>query len=346
VTATDAPPSGVVHAANVSGLGAVERELAAMHKAMLRAGGDTARAVRLSVMTLVVACTDSVAAERAAEVIAAVAAQHPARALLVVARRDDPPGIDAELRLECWAGGGPDNHVCAEIAQLRVGGDPARHLTSIVTPLLLPDVPVRLWIAGAPPLEQALSDDTLELVERIVLDTDMFADAAATVAALADAARPGRPRVVFADLSWLRMEPWREEVARAFDATSHRPLLAGIDSVSISAMSRASALLAAGWLMSRAGVDASRITIAVSGTGAPGLRALRIHCARPREATVDVRVADDGLRTRVAVAGEPDAERLVPFDPPALAELVGAALQEGGEDAVYAEAVRAAATLA
>src|SRR6202011_5871255 len=95
---------------------------------------------------------------------------HPARALLVTAQRDAPSGIEAELRLQCSLSGGPDNQVCAEIVRLRVGGDPALHLGSVVAPLLLPDVPVHLWVAGAPPLDQALAAETLTLVERLILD--------------------------------------------------------------------------------------------------------------------------------------------------------------------------------
>ncbi|HET9051293.1 MAG TPA: glucose-6-phosphate dehydrogenase assembly protein OpcA, partial [Candidatus Dormibacteraeota bacterium] len=214
---TAGPAVGVLRTADASGLGAVERELAGLHRAMLRAGGDESRAVRLSVLTLVIACNDDAAAERACEVVAAIAAEHPARALLVTARRDQPDGIEAQLRLECSIRGGPESHVCAEIVQLRVGGAPALHLASVVQPLLLADVPVQLWLAGGPPLEQALAPDSLAIVERVILDSEEYADAAGTLRMCAIAAAGRGARVPLVDLAWLRLVAWREAVARAFD---------------------------------------------------------------------------------------------------------------------------------
>ena len=341
---TSTAPSGVIRAAHVSGLAGVERELGEMHKAMLRAGGDATRAVRLSVMTLVVACIDGAEADRAADVVAQIATEHPARALLVTANRGDDEAIDADLRLECSIAGGPETQVCAEIVRLRVGGAPAAHLTSIVEPLLLPDVPVRLWLAGAPPLEQAFTETALALVDRIVLDSDAFDDAAGTLRALAEAMRRHRWRVPIADLAWLRLEPWREVIARTFDPAERRRLLGGIDSVRVRASDQASALLGAGWLMSRLGLEAARVTVDAEAGDGGRLPAVRIHASEPQEASVEVTPDRDGLHVRVVDADGPH-ERTVPLDAPSLAELVGAGLEEGSLDAVYAESLRAATDL-
>jgi glucose-6-phosphate dehydrogenase assembly protein OpcA len=341
--------AGLVRTAHASGLGAVERELAALHKEMLRAGGDEARAVRLSVVTLVVACVDDAEAERAAEVVSAIAAEHPARALLVTARRDDPPGLEAELRLECSVRGGPSTQVCAEIVRLRVGGEPALHLASVVAPLLIPDVPVHLWLAGAPALDQALAPDTLRMVERLIVDTDAFPDAGAVLRALAGATHHGRPHLPVVDLAWLRMEPWRDLVARAFDASARRPLLGGVDLVEVSATATASARLAAGWVVARLGLDPSRIGIRVepAAPGEPaGLRSLLIRSTHAGGSSLSVHRDADGLRTAVVIGGETVARRAVPLDPPSTSDLVGAALQEGGADPIFEQALAAAVELA
>lgn len=342
---TSTSPIGVIRTANVSGLGAVERELAEMHKAMLRAGGDATRAVRLSVMTLVIACVDEEEADRAADVVAQIAMEHPARALLVTAHRGGEEGIDADLRLECSVAGGPESQVCAEIVRLRVGGEPAGHLTSIVEPLLLPDVPVRLWLVGGPPLEQAFTETALALVDRIVLDSDAFDDAAGTLRALAAAMRRSQWRLPIADLAWLRLEPWREVIARAFDPAERRRLLSGIDSVRVRASNRASGLLGAGWLTSRLRLQPSRVSVDVEEGDGGRLPTVRIHASSPRVATIEVGPDRDGLRARV-VDEKGVHERNVPVDAPSLAELVGAGLEEGSVDSIYAEALRAATDLA
>src|SRR5258708_3992561 len=78
-------------------------------------------------------------------------------------------------------------------------------------------------------------------VERVVRDGDAYAATLPPLRALADAAKRHRPRIPIVALAWLRMEPWRELVARAFDATPRRPLLAGVASVDIGATGPASA---------------------------------------------------------------------------------------------------------
>ena len=332
-------PTGTVSTAHASGLGGVVRELGELHRAMLRAGGDEEAAVRLSVMTLVVVCTDRDEMTAAGAVVARISAQHPARALMVLAEPEGEPGITADLRLECGIGG-RDAGVCAELIDLRVGGDAARHLGSVVTPLLLPDVPVHLWLPGAPRLEQPLSDETLAICERVVLDSGLFPDVDATLARLAEAtARRSSAPVV--DLTWLRLTPWRELVARAFDATARRPLLVGVDAVEVHGAAAAARLMG-GWLRSRLGLDAGRVTITVVPDAAGPVERVLIHSTAAGGSSMSVERDDDALRTHVMVGGETVATRSVPLDQAELTDLVGAALQEGGADAVYAAALQAA----
>src|SRR5215467_10689984 len=243
----------LLRGAHVSSLHALSAELSELHHEMLRTGRDDVRPVRTAVLTLVAVCVDDDNADRAADVVRQLATNHPARALIVVADRNgSPEGVDADLALECTTTGSQEQ-ICAETVRLAVRGRPALHLTSVVTPLLLPDVPVVLWLAGAPPLEQALHADVAGICERIVLDSDAYEDPLATLHALAAAHRE-RGHLPVGDLSWARLLPWRELLAQSFDGADMLPFLEGVQRVEIESSGEhpsAEAWLLAGWLSAR-----------------------------------------------------------------------------------------------
>src|SRR2546421_3274971 len=160
----------LVRSAHAASVGAVARELSALHHEMLRTGDGEERLVRLSVLNLVVACATEEDAEDAGTVIERIASRHPARGIMVLADPGAADSVEADLSLQCSAVGGRQ-HVCAEVVRLRVGGESALHLVSVVGPLLLADVPVDLWLVGAPRLAQALDAEAVAVCERLILDT-------------------------------------------------------------------------------------------------------------------------------------------------------------------------------
>ncbi|MFN2568779.1 MAG: glucose-6-phosphate dehydrogenase assembly protein OpcA, partial [Candidatus Dormibacteria bacterium] len=159
---------------HASGLHSVERELAALHREMLHLGMEDARTVRLSVLSLIALCADDGAAHLAQETIEHLAQTHPARAIIVVA---DPTGedrVEADLALICSPAAG--GQVCAEQVRLLLGGGPALHLASAMNPLLVPDVPVYLWLVGASHLGPSFTEDAIHLGARLILDSDAYDD--------------------------------------------------------------------------------------------------------------------------------------------------------------------------
>jgi len=334
-----------LHAAHASGLSAVERELQALHRARLRFG-DEEHGIRLSVLTLVVACIDTAGADAAADVVMEISAEHPARALLLIAHRDAPSGIEADLSLQCSTTRGSEQ-VCAEIVRLTVGGEAALHLNSVVAPLLVPDVPVQLWLHGAPDLNQALAPETLAICERVILDTTAYPDAAKALRALAAIPRGPHGEIPVSDLTWARLTTWREVLARELDGPSQRAFLEGIERIAVrtggAEGNGADALLFAGWLVDRLGVD---VALDRPADVAPGLGEAMLD-ARSRDSRLQVDINRDGddLTTHVVLDGAVAGSRRVSNQPPRLAELVGAALQQQGHDPVYAAALRSAVAL-
>jgi glucose-6-phosphate dehydrogenase assembly protein OpcA len=345
----------LIRGAHVSTLHAVAAELSELHHEMLRTGHDEVRPVRTAVLTLVAACVDEAGADLAAEVVRRLASNHPARAILVVADRNaSPDGVDANLSLECSAVGGAEQ-ICAESVRLAVRGQPALHLVSVVTPLLLPDVPVVLWVVGAPPLEQALHAEVLDVCERILLDSDAFDDPIATMHALVATHRQ-HGHLPVGDLAWERLLPWRELLARSFDGAEMRPFLQGVRRVEIvSCGSRPSseAWLLAGWLSSRLhwpdrGGPEIALSLRLDAQADQGrLLAVHIDCALDgRAAVVSVRTDGGATVTSLATGDGLDVGGAMAAHKPDLHALVGRELQESGEDRVYTAALRRADALA
>ena len=105
--------------------------------------------------------------------------------------------------------GGQQREVCSEVISLRLGGQRAAAPGSIVTPLLVSDLPVFLrWRGplpfGAPELEQLVG-----VADRLVVDSREWPDAAADFARLPELF----DRIAVSDISWARLERWRGAVA-------------------------------------------------------------------------------------------------------------------------------------
>ena len=208
--------ASVVRTAHASGLHGLERSLDALHTEMLRSAADDAGRVRLSVLNLVAACVDDADAELATRVLTAIGASHPARAIVIHAHPDaDQVSIEADVSLQRTSVG--DHEVYTELMQLVVNGEPAFHLASIVTPLLIPDIPTDLWVVGAPRLAQAFSDDAIALTHRTIVDSGAYADPAVPLRQIADELARRGGRLVIGDIAWERTRVWRQLIGQAFD---------------------------------------------------------------------------------------------------------------------------------
>lgn len=345
----------LIRGGHVSSLHAVSAELSELHREMLRAGHDEVRPVRMAVLTLVAVMAEEANAERAADVVRRLATNHPARALLVVADRNGrPDGVDADLALACTTVGEADQ-ICAESVRLTVRGAPALHLVSVITPLLLPDVPVVLWLVGSPPLDQALHAEVLTVCERIVLDSDAYPQPLDALHALARTHRE-RGHLPIGDLAWARLLPWRELLAQSFDGRDMLPYLDGVrrvELVSRGARPSSEAWLLAGWLASRlrwprdGGPEVTMQTRDDASVEMGGVIEVRLHCRLDdRSAEVSVCREGDNVVTSIATDAGLAAQGTSRARIAELHALVGRELQESGEDRIYTDALRRGTALA
>jgi len=185
----------------------IERELVRLREA---ATADEAATQRTSVMTHI-AWVPERWVERAVETLAGLGERLPSRGILLFPRPDDDvDGLEADVDLRCFARGGPASAVCFEVVQVRLCGSRAAHPGSVVTPLLLPDLPVFLRWRGAPPFGASELDELAEQADRMIVDSSEWPALDESLARLPELF----DRVAVSDIAWARTAAWREAVAR------------------------------------------------------------------------------------------------------------------------------------
>ena len=337
---------------HVSGLTEVAAALDDLHRDVLRTSGAETSHVRLSVLNFVAACSDSALVEGAVETVVQVAAHHPARAIVIHGDASGDMIIESDVSLRTSEKG--DDYI--ELVRLEVHGEAAYHLSSVVQPLLIPDIPVQLWLVGAPPLEQAFRVDAVSLSERIILDSGAYPDPVQTLSkAAAELAAYGL-RLHIADLTWERLHPWREAIAQAFDGPAMRPWLdhvRGVDIVSTGAWPSVEAWLLGGWLSASLGwPDAGGPALDVAAVPspdqpAPELRRVRVRCRDQRHtARVEVVRRAGALATSIDVDAGVVASRATKLPRWTDALTISRLMAETSDDAVYRRAVQRAAAIA
>jgi glucose-6-phosphate dehydrogenase assembly protein OpcA len=343
--------------------------------------GEVRVRTRTSVLTLVVVAARPETQERATAAIAALAARHPSRAVIIAPTDPDgPDSFDAHIYAACTLPERGASEVCTEAILIQLGGELAQHLSSTLAQLCIHDLPVVLWWPDDVPFGSPVFLDLVPQVDRLLVDSGSFRDDG--IERLEGMARSVRDGLVVHDVSWMRLMLWRELVASCFDHPLLRSELRNVRQVrvdfarpgQVSQVARPA--LFVGWLMAMLGWSAAQ----PMRPEADGIWRGRVRAGR-REVEVSfhplaveysgpvrapgslVRVAlmagrDGSSSTRVRVTRQSDhllatadwnsaqvirrASRLEAFeDMPFLAE----ALDRTSHDRVFDRALRHAATL-
>ena len=177
----------------------------------------------------------------ATEVLRGLAERHPSRTIVLVPEPDEGrASIDAELELSLFPLGEDGRSICTETVLLRLRGARAHAPASIVTPLLVSDLPVFCRWRGEPPFGLAEFEQLLDVVDRLVVDSEEWEDLPFAYKKLAGEL----DRAAISDIAWQRLLPWRAALARLW------PGIAEASTVRV-AGPKADALLLAAWLQTR-----------------------------------------------------------------------------------------------
>jgi glucose-6-phosphate dehydrogenase assembly protein OpcA len=190
-------------------------------------------AARTSVMNLVVIARRPEIAERGAATIQALTGKHPSRTIVVQsADPDGPSWIDARIEAHCILPREDAPETCAETIHLIAGGEAGRHLTAIVTPLIIHDLPVTVWWPGEPPFASRASIDLFTAADRLVVDGSTWnGDGLARLAEMASIAET--TQLAVSDFALVRQSRWREAIASIFDDPDFLPYLRSLRRIAV-----------------------------------------------------------------------------------------------------------------
>jgi glucose-6-phosphate dehydrogenase assembly protein OpcA len=214
-------------------------------------GGRCQLPIRSSVMNLVVYVPRAEDAALVTDAIAALTERHPLRTICVVADPNAPTSsLDASVTTRCSAA--DSGRLCWEQIHITAHGATAAHVPGIVIPLVRPDLPTYLWWMGDTPCEAELFRRMLDLSDRLIVDSGVFARPIAGLAQLAAHRQRADGDRGLGDVHWVRLTPWRNLAAQFFDGEELRPYASCIDGVLLSYThgGLGQALLLAGWLAS------------------------------------------------------------------------------------------------
>ncbi|MBO3748651.1 glucose-6-phosphate dehydrogenase assembly protein OpcA [Streptosporangiaceae bacterium NEAU-GS5] len=264
------------------------------------------------VLTLVVVCDEGNQYD-AVKAATEAAREHPSRILIVINRDPrEPSRADAEIRVgEATPG---------EVVLLRLYGELTKHADSVISPLLLTDIPVVVWWPGGAPAKPA-EDAIGKLGSRRITDALAATDADKALRSRSAGYTPGDT-----DLAWTRLTPWRSLLAAAFD----QPMGKVAGGVVEAASGNASAPLLAAWLSYRLKAD-----VKVEDSAGPGLTSVRLTLASGGDLTVE---RGDARLATLSRPGQPTRRVALARRP--TAELLAEELRRLDPDDVYHETVR------
>ncbi len=335
-------------------LGHVERELAAL---WAPAEGEPPRS-RVCTGNLVVLAGHA-GRDRAVALVDAIVAADAARTFLVDVDPKMPLwGVETSVTARCRRDG--DQLLCAERIDLSLGAGAAVRGPSLLASLAVAEVPTTVLVLAPPP--PALLGPLLREATRLVLDSDSLGLEATRALAGATSAQ-------IVDLAWLRLLPWRNQLAAAFDPPALRPAVSAVRSLHIvtaspggatSALAPATRLLV-GWLASRLSwkLRSPReatdpllhpVALELSSRPAPGVdpgALLSVELtAQLGDAPMHVELTRDlatpTLQINRTVEGHPALTERISLDTPSLSSLVDRALSGQQPDAVLRQALATA----
>ncbi|MGH9106857.1 MAG: glucose-6-phosphate dehydrogenase assembly protein OpcA, partial [Acidimicrobiales bacterium] len=316
-------------------------EVASALPGLRRQAAGHGAGTRTAVMTVVIVTEGGDEPEACAASLRSLGAHHPCRFLLLQPEPDRTPAIDATACLWRAEPGDVEGHpVFFEEVHLRVGGQAASHLASIASPFVLADLPVVMWFPSQLPDP---ADPLLRLASAIVVDTKGMGPEPAEIAhsyrTLLELANH-RPVV---DLSWVRLQPWRELLAGLFEPEHIRRFLAGAKGASVKGKP-GPRLMLAGWLLAQLELRAREVVL---GDAKHVEITVDAECGREHGRFQVSR--DEGTRAvwaRAVLSGGVSHSQALPLPDDSLASALAATISNLRADRTWERALVAAATLA
>ncbi len=216
------------------------------------AAQHAAAEARASVLNLIVVAGSERQLTEISHILDRLSVTNPSRTLILLAQHDRTAAkLEAEVSAQTRTESG--HRVTTERVLLHAHGKVATHLASLVTPLLIPDLPVMLWWPGRPAFDNPLFDDLCQLADRLIVDTDEGFEPP-DLKRLLEVAHREQASASIGDFNWARLIPWRHLAAQFFDMPGMLDRLAQIQGLAVyhgRDGSTTQARLLAGWMQGR-----------------------------------------------------------------------------------------------
>lgn len=339
----------------------IERELNRLwhETAGVDSGGPTPG--RASVLNLLVLTCSDTDAEWVNQTVTRLSGRHPLRAIIVSAEPGHPQdSLDTAINTYCYEDPATGNQSCCEQVIIGANGEVANNLTGVITPLLIPDLPVYLWQMGKPQYESEMFQELLRSAQKLIIDSGTHEPTPDSFRRALDLSRSSGQVCAVNDLNWMRLGPWFEVIAQFFDDPALHPHLYGIERVSIeyamgegeNPAASTQAVLLVGWLFSRLGERPPHVELKPTGAaGAPGGNIISFlmetrHGAETAVFHVARKLDGSPLADVRARVGEQEVvDRTVMIGESADADMLDVALETCHRDIPYEQALQIAAEL-
>ncbi|MGH7269335.1 MAG: glucose-6-phosphate dehydrogenase assembly protein OpcA, partial [Polyangiaceae bacterium] len=165
---------------------------------------------------------------RAESVVTQVARAHPSRTIMAMWSASDTSAITADVALHRVASGGP---ACGDAITVEATGQAREWLPENADRLALPDLPVCVWWVGDLPDYDRLFDRMAVAADLVIVNSGEMD--LRDLEKLSNVVARARGTCAVSDLTWIRLRPLQNLIARFFDDAAAAACLRTIDKVTI-----------------------------------------------------------------------------------------------------------------
>lgn len=191
------------------------------------------------------------AANNAGAIADAIASQNPCRIISLLPVPGEDEGVTAQVSAYCpIQKRGQSTLICCEYITLRGTEKALERVSSLVSSLLISELPKFLWWKANPDPATELFRKVGSMCNSVIVDSSGFQKPETELRQLIHLMEDG---IQVADLNWSRLAAWQELAAEAFDPPERRADLKEVDQVTIDYEkgNATQALMYVGWLASR-----------------------------------------------------------------------------------------------
>lgn len=232
----------------------IEQELDALWRATVEE--DAPASTKASTINLIVFNRDPQVFQHTLDNIDNVLEHHPGRIVMILSDAEhDTTEVEASVSLFCQSTSS-NAQTCCDMIILKTSPQGEAYLPGIITPLLLPDLPVSFWCTDACTIRRSEITSLFGHADRVIINSPRVYESVdellKTLQGIIRADRDG----IITDLTWADITPWREAMAQLFDSDVETTKLQNIRRVHIKYDGPplfSQALYITGWLAARLG---------------------------------------------------------------------------------------------